>query len=154
MTPPQAMKLALQPSANFTATTSFAPPSVKLRRFRVLEITLDVTAADAGGTYDIYVTSSDGTATWDLAHFPQIAAAAAKRYTIRLYADQPPQIIASNGTITQEGPLETLGANAKKTLAAGSVRHGAWGAQIGYELVAAGTPTTGVTFAITVEARA
>lgn len=153
MTPPQSVKLALQPIATFTATKSAAPVGVLLRRFRILEITLDVTAADAGGTYDIYITTSDGTASWDLAHFPQIAGAA-KRYVARIYADQPPQSVASNGTVTQEGQLETLGANATKTLAAGSVRHGAWGGQIGYELVATGAPTTGTTFSITVSARA
>jgi hypothetical protein len=153
MTPPQSMRVALQPSATFTATKSVAPAQQRLRRFRVLEITLDVTAADAGGTYDIYVTTGDGTANWDLVHFGQIAGSA-KRYVARVYQDLLPQVVASNGTVTQEGNLDILVTNAVKTLAAGSVRNGAWADNLGYELVAGGAPTTGITFSLTGSARA
>lgn len=149
MTPPQTMKLALAPSTNFKASTTFGPVDQKLRRYRVLEITLDVTAADAGGTYDIYIITSDGVSTWDLCHFSQPEAAGG-RLLARIYQDQPGQVIHSDGTITQEGHLATAGTDTAGSLVSGATRHGPWGHMIGYKLVAGGTITSGITFSILV----
>ncbi|HEX4275827.1 MAG TPA: hypothetical protein VHZ74_10750 [Bryobacteraceae bacterium] len=157
MTPPQRIKLQLQAAATKAASFSLAPVDQKLNRFRELVVTLDITAAerDTGDeTYDVYITTSDGVSSWDLIHFPQVITTGAKRYMARILADQIPQIMASNGAATNEGILLISSTNATKTLAAGSVRHGNLGHQLGYELVIAGTVATGISFSLQVEGRA
>ena len=122
---------------------------------RDLIVTLDVTAADSGGTYDFYITTSDGVSSWDIAHFTQIAGTSAKRYTAIISGSVYPVNITTAGPgvlAVTTGTLETETAgsnNGIKTLGAGLVRHGPWGSRIGYSLVAAGTITTGVTYSIT-----
>src|SRR5665213_1593876 len=101
MTPPQRTKLQLQAPVTKGATFSFPPADQKLNRFRELIVTLDITSAerDSGDeTYDLYITTGDGVSSWDLIHFPQIAATGAKRYMARIQSDLLPQIMASNGT--------------------------------------------------------
>lgn len=156
MTPPQKLKAQLCPSTTFAASASLAPTPLGMRRFSELVVTLDVTAAErdsADELYDVYITSGDGVANWDLIHFPQIATTGTKRYTARVNADLLPESVASNGTATNEGILDTKTTNATKTLAAGTVRHGKWGNRLGYEVVVAGTVVTGITLSIQVEAR-
>jgi hypothetical protein len=150
------LKAQLLASTTIGASASFAPVSLGLKRLRELVVTLDVTAAerDTGDeTYDVYITTGDGVASWDLIHFPQIITTGTKRYTARVLAELTPQTVASNGAVTAEGILDTKTANAVKTLAAGSVRHGKWGNRLGYEVVIAGTIATGITCSIQVEGR-
>lgn len=156
MTSPNTVKLALLPSQTIGSTATFGPVDVKLQRMRELVVTWNITAAerDSGNeTYDLYITTSDGLSSWDIAHFPQVITTGAKTFTLRILADQLPQTVASNGVATNDGPLQTDSTNAVGTLAAGSVRHGKWGDQLGYKLVVAGTVATGMTSTVLVEAR-
>jgi len=126
-----------------------------LKATRTLIFTLDVTAADSGGTYDIYVTTGDDLSNWDIVHFPQIAGTGAKRYTARVNIHADPM-----GTVTTASPgvaavdsgtlrTDTAGSNQGiKTLGAGLVRHGAVGDTFSTQLVAAGTITTGITYSL------
>jgi len=125
---------------------------------RDLIVTLNVTAADAAGTYDIYVTTTDGISSWDIVHFPQIANATGT-YTAVISGSVFPQNVttASPGVLantTATLKTDTAGAgNGIKTLGAGLVRHGPWGQTINHSLVAAGTITTGITYSITITAK-
>jgi hypothetical protein len=163
------MNFLLQPAvtkaASFTgATLTFGPAGQRaLRTMRTLVITLDITSAerDTGDeTYDVYVTTSDGVSSWDIAHFPQIAATGAKRYTMRVNLDS---VLPQNVTTAAPGVAavdsaslrtDTAGSNnGIKTLTAGSVRHGAIGITFGHELVVGGTVATGIQYSIQVQAR-
>lgn len=143
--------------ASITKTASFSGAALgRLAGFKELVITLDVTAADRADlneTYDIYVTANDGVSSWDIAHFPQIATTTgAKRYTAKVSGAVLPQTVSSAGAATNDAILktDTVGADQGiKTLAAGSVRHGAIGDAIGHELVVAGT-TPSITYSLTV----
>lgn len=149
-------------------TASYAPAAVdlKLDRFREIVVTLDVTAADAAGTYDFYlitgneVSQGAALAEWDLVHFPQIANGT-RRYVARLFADQLGQTVTTGAApdLATNDPtvlrVDTSGSNqGTKTLAAGVGRHGPFGHTLRYELVAGGSPTTGVTYSVHIEARA
>jgi hypothetical protein len=163
------MKYLLQPSVTRAATAtgtalSFGPAGLKeLRSTRSLIFTLDITSAErdsADETYDFYVTTSDGTSSWDIAHFPQITATGAKRYTMRVNLDS---LVPQNVTTASPGVAavdsaslrtDTAGSNnGIKTLTAGSVRHGAIGDTLNHELVVGGTVATGIVYSLTVEAR-
>lgn len=134
-----------------------------LKSTRELVITLDVASAerDTGDeTYDVYITTSDGVSSWDIAHFPQVASTGAKRFTARVNLDPPqPQNVttASPGVAANdEATLKTDTAGADqgtKTLAAGAVRHGTIGQTISHELVVAGTVVTGIKYSIQVQAQ-
>lgn len=159
------MKFLLHASGNELATKSGTPLVLgsagmrSLKSTRTLIFTLDVTAADSGGTYDIYATTGDDTSNWDVVHFSQIAGTSAKRYTARVKIDADPM-----GTVTTATPgvaaidpatLATVTAGSAqgiKTLGAGLVRHGAIGNTFSHELVAAGTVTTGITYSLTMTA--
>lgn len=163
------MEIALQPAvtkaASFSGTAlTFGPAGLRaLRDIRQLVITLDITSAerDTGNeTYDFYITTSDGVSSWDIAHFPQVAATGAKRYTaiVNLDPSSPVNVTtASPGVLAQTIATiqtDTAGSNAGiKTLGAGIVRHGAIGKTLGYELVVAGTVVTGIAYSIQVSGR-
>lgn len=139
-----------------TKTASFSGTAMPFEG-RELIITWSVSATDAGGTYDLYITTSDGVSTWDIAHFPQIAGTAG-RYTAIVTSVLPQNVTtAAPGVMAQTTATlktDTAGAgNGIKTLGAGIVRHGPWGRTIGYELVAAAAPTTGITYSVTVTAK-
>lgn len=148
-----------------TATTSQSPVALDVRidRYTELVVTLIVSAADSGGTYDFYLitgTESQETvlAEWDLVHFTQQAGTTAHTYVARIRADLLPQTVttAAPGVPAIDSAtlsVATSATNAPKSLAAGSVRHGPFGATLRYALVAAGTVTTGVTYTIHIEAR-
>src|SRR6185503_10118692 len=76
------LQSAVTKAASFSGAALGIPGSVKS-----LIVTLDITVAerDTGNeTYDIYITTSDGVSSWDIAHFPQIATTGAKRYTAQI----------------------------------------------------------------------
>jgi hypothetical protein len=156
MQAPQRLKASLAAALTKSASFSMAPTNMKLNRYRELVITLDITSAerDSGDeTYDFYITTGDGSSSWDICHFPQIATTGVKQYVMRLFGDYPSKTVASNGAETVEASLLTSSTNATKTLAAGSLRHGPWANRLGYELVIAGTVATGVTYSIRIEGR-
>jgi hypothetical protein len=154
------MRLKLQGAVTKTASYSLSPIDLRPSRFRELIITLDVTAADraeANETYDFYITTNDGTGSWDIAHFPQIATIGAKRYTARLVSDRLAEVTTATPGVAAEPTaimkVDTAAADEGiKTLGAGKVRHGPWGERLGYELVIAGT-TPSITYSITIEGR-
>ena len=124
---------------------------------RDLIITLDITAAThTTETYDIYITTTDGVSSWDIAHFPQVATTGAKRYTAVVSGYVYPQNVTTAAPGVQAVTTATLqtdtagSANGIKTLGAGIVRHGPWGRYVGYELVCGGGGTPSITFSITV----
>jgi hypothetical protein len=142
-----------------TKTASYAPDAIdlKLDRYRELVVTLEVTAADAAGTYDFYLITGNGVGEWDVIHFAQIAGTTVKTFVARVLAGLLPQNIttAAPGVAAVDSATLSVGAsgtNAPKSLAVGSVRHGPWGNTLRFELVAAGTPTTGVSFSIQIQA--
>jgi len=159
----QRSRFVLEPAVTRKANYSLAPVNQGLSRFTELTLTLKVTAAerDSGNeTYDVYITTENRAGeTWDLVHFPQVAATGAKTFVARLRSDLLAQQVttavpgvASNESATLR--TETGGANqGTKTLGAGVVRHGPWGDKIGYELVVAGTLATGIGYSIHGEAR-
>lgn len=125
--------------------------------FEQLIVTLNVTAAErdsADETYDIWVTTSDGIAVWDLVHFPQIATTGAKTFTARIIRNGGiPQTVTTAGpgvAVNDSGTLavHSGATNAAKSLAAGIVRHGPWGDYFGHELTVAGTVVTGISYTI------
>jgi hypothetical protein len=134
-----------------------------LDRFEELVVELQITAADAGGTYDFYLITGSGDpgsmlAEWDLVHFTQQASTSAHTYVARVRSDLLPQTVttAAPGVSAVDSATLSVAAsatNAPKSIAAGSVRHGAFGNTLRYELVAAGTITTGVTYSLRVQAR-
>lgn len=147
--------------ASVTKTSTFVGTAVPgFAGFRELIITLDVTAADradANETYDVYVYGTDGVATWDLVHFPQIITTGAKRFVAKVVGPILPQNVttAAPGVAAVESGTLAVGAgqaNVVKTLAAGLVRHGPFPDQINHEVVIAGT-TPSITYSITVTAK-
>jgi hypothetical protein len=119
---------------------------------RTLVITWDITAAErdsANETYDVYITTSDGVSSWDLVHFPQVLTTGAKRFVARVLCNSIlPQSVttAAPGVASVESATLAViagAANAIKTLAAGTVRHGPIGTSINHELVVAGTIAAG-----------
>ena len=145
--------------AAVTKTASFAPPArdYNLDRFNELVITLNITAAErtTTQTYDFYVITGDGSSEWDLVHFPQIAVAGATKLTARVLSSLLPQTVtpaAPGVAAIAPGIINTLTTNAPKTLGAGQVAHGPWGNYLRYELVCAGTITTGISYTVQVEA--
>lgn len=149
------LQAAVTKAANFSGSSIPIPGKV-----RSLLITLDITAAErdsANETYDFYITTSDGVSSWDIAHFPQVATTGAKRFTaVVIVTDVLPQTVTTAGpgvivvgTATMQ--TDTAGtAQGIKTLAAGLVRHGPIGPNLGHELVVAGTIVTGIAYSITV----
>lgn len=159
---PRERTFSLASGLTKAATFSLAPTDQGLGHVSELVITLDITSAErdsADETYDFYITTSDGVSSWDIAHFPQVATTGAKRFTARLLSNLLPQNVTTAGpgvaaTETATMKTDTAGADEGiKTLAAGKVRHGPWGHQIGYELVIGGTVVTGIAYSITVQAR-
>lgn len=153
-----ASSFTLQASATKTANTSVTSTTNQWNNgARDLIITLDITAAThTTETYDIYITTSDGVSSWDIAHFPQIATTGAKRFTATISGHVYPQNVTTaapgvQAVTTATMQTDTAGsANGIKTLGAGIVRHGPWGKTIGYELVCAGGGSPSITFSITV----
>lgn len=155
-------RFSLASSLTKAASFSYAPTDLKLDRYSELVITLDIESAerDTGDeTYDFYITTGNGPASWDIAHFSQIATTGAKRFVFRVISQgvlpQNVTTAAPGVAAIDSGSLAVVsgGTNAVKSLAAGAVRHGPWGSHIGYELVVAGTVATGIKYSIRVEAR-
>ena len=158
------MHFLLQSSANKTASGSGTPlqfGSAGLRALRdvtAIVFTLDVTAASAGGTFDVWVTTSDGFSSWDIVHFPQVTGGGAKRYTARveLAAVIPQSVTTAAPGVAANDPstLNTItpgSAQGIRTLAAGAVSHGPVGEIISHELVCGGTVGTGVTYTLSMD---
>lgn len=155
-------QIALQPAV--TKAASFTGNETNLgdlKDYRGLVITLDVTAAERDTldeTYDVYVTCGDGTAKWDIVHFPQIATTGAKRFTafVRWDAAAISQTVSTavpGVAANDPGTFATITAGANegiKTLGAGLVRNGTPGMYLGHELVVAGTVATGISYSIKV----
>jgi hypothetical protein len=144
----------LQTQVTKTATysgTVFAPgatPSGALDgmgEFVDLIVTLNIVSAiRTDETYDFYITTGDGTSSWDIVHFPQVATTGAKTFTATVSGRVLPQNVttASPGVAAvTSGTLATVsgGTHAIKSLGAGIVRHGPWGDRIGHEVVIAGS---------------
>jgi hypothetical protein len=144
-----------------TKGVNYAPAAVdySLDRYTELVVTLKITSAErdsADETYDFYIITGDGQSEWDIVHFPQVATTGAKTYTARVRSDLLPQNVttATPGvSAVDSATLLTTSTHAPKSLAAGSVRHGAWGQNLRYELVVSGTIVTGIVYTIQVEAR-
>ena len=151
--------LRIQLEAGAAKVASAAPPAkdYNLDRYTELVATLNITAAEASRTYDVYLITGDGLAEWDLVHFPQIAAAGAAKLTARLLSNVLPQTVtpATPGVpAIAPGVIVPSTTNAPKTLPAGQIAHGPWGNMLRYELVCAGGAlTTGITFSLQVQAR-
>ncbi len=145
-----------------TKAATYAADDVvrKLQRYQELIITLAITSAerDTGNeTYDFYITTGDGTSSWDIVHFPQIASTGAKTYTARVLSDRLAEVTTATPGVAGEpsGTFKTDTAATNEgtaSLGAGKVRHGPWGDRIGYQLVVAGTVVTGIVYSITVQA--
>lgn len=148
-------------STSHTATTVLSAQT-GLGGFNTLVVTWDVTAAErdsADETYDLYVTCGDGVSVWDVAHFPQIITTGAKRYTTFIHGN----LLNQNVTTAVPGvaandpgtfKTDTTGADqGKRTLAAGTIRHGALGDRCGADIVIAGTIVTGITHNLTFTAK-
>lgn len=127
--------------------------------FRDLVVTLKITSAErdsANETYDFYITTGDGVSSWDIAHFPQIAATGAKTYTAIISGTSRPVNTTTAGPGVEAVTTATMKTDTAaadqgiKTLGAGYVRHGSWGDRIGYQLVVAGTVVTGISYSITI----
>lgn len=151
------LQASVTKAASFTGTALLIPAD-----YQQLIVTLDITSAerDSGDElYDFYITTSDGTSSWDIVHFPQIAATGAKRYTAIVSRGFIPQEVttATPGVAANvSGTMKTDTAGAGegiKTLAAGKVRHGPWGESVNHELVVAGTVATGIVYSIRVTPR-
>ena len=150
-----AQRIVLQSSLTATESTSGVEKYFSIKDVTELTVALKVTSADrttGNETYDIYITTGirlpDGTVTkWDIAHFPQVAATGAKTYVacIKGYGSPYSQTVTTAGpgvmaVNTATMKTDTAGSDqGTKTLTAGMVRHGVFGAFISYELVAAGT---------------
>ncbi len=143
-----------------TKTASYAPAAVdyELDRFQELVVTLKITAAThSDETYDFYLITGDGLSEWDLVHFTQVATTGAKTFTARVRADLLPQNVttATPGVSAVDSATlttATSATHAPKTLASGSVRHGAFGNMLRYELVVAGSSPS-ITYSLQVQAR-
>lgn len=154
------LQIPLKAAGLIAATASQAPAQFNAAKFRALIVTLNVTAAerDTGNeTYDIYITTGDGVASWDLIHFPQIASTGAKKFVASVVRDVVPVEVttAAPGISSVESATLAVGAgqaNVLKSLAAGVVRHGPWGDYLGVETVVAGTVATGINFSVSVTA--
>jgi hypothetical protein len=153
-------RATLQSSA--TKTADFTGANLgEMDQYSELIVTLDVTAADRGDvdeTYDVYITTTGpGGAAWDIAHFAQIATTGPKRFTARIRSDRFAEVTTATPGVAAEASgtfkVDTAAAaEGIKTLGAGKVRHGPWGALIGHELDVAGT-TPSITYSISIEAR-
>ena len=151
---------AWQPAVTKAATASGTALRLGLHA-RDLIVTWNITAAErdsADETYDLYITTSDGVSSWDIAHFPQVLATGAKTFTAIISGYVYPQNVSTAAPGVQAVTTATLAtatgqANVIKTLGAGLVRHGPWGDRINWELVVAGTVVTGISFSIQVLAK-
>jgi hypothetical protein len=161
------MRRAIQEAVTKAATYSGTPVTFGpigrrlLRKAKSLVVTLDITAAErdsANETYDFYITTGDGVASWDVVHFPQVATTGAKQFTARV--ELSPGFALSTVTSATPGvaavdpatlAVQTGGAQAIKSLGAGLVRHGPLGEWLSHELVIAGTVVTGIAYSITAE---
>jgi hypothetical protein len=137
-------------TANYTGT-----PMGGLAEFVDLVVTLNITSAvRTDETYDFYITSGDGVSEWDIIHFSQVATTGAKTFTATVCGRILPQNVttASPGVAAvTSATLATVtgGANAIKSLGAGTVRHGPWGDRINHYLVVAGSAPS-IVYSITV----
>jgi hypothetical protein len=147
------LQAAVTKSASFTGTAITVPANA-----RSVNVTLDITSAERDSTnetYDVYITTSDGVSSWDVAHFPQIATTGAKRFTATILCDLLPQTVttaAPGVSAVRSATLATItgGTNAIKSLGAGLVLHGPLGLTLNHELVVAGTVVTGIAYSIQV----
>jgi hypothetical protein len=118
---------------------------------------------DADEVYDFYVTSrikdqsGDKVLEWDLVHFPQIATTGEKVYSAVIQnisgVGGPNRVTtAVPGVSSLESAtmkIDTAGSDqGVKTLAAGTVRHGLIGEQLGWYLVTGGTTPGPIVFSL------
>jgi hypothetical protein len=118
---------------------------------------------DADETYDLYVTSriTDPSGAkvleWDLAHFPQIASTGEKVFSAVIQNNSgiggPNRVTtAVPGVSSLESAtmkIDTAGSDqGVKTLAAGTVRHGCIGQQLGWYLVTGGSTPGPIVFSL------
>jgi hypothetical protein len=146
-------------AASATKTTNFSgTEKTSLGGFADLIVTLNITTtnrSDGDETYDFYITTGDGVSSWDIVHFPQIAATGTHRHTAIISGRVLPQNVTTAGpgvSAVTTATIDTIAAGADqgiKTLGAGIVRHGPWGDRINHELVVAGT-TPSVTYSVTI----
>lgn len=154
------LHVTLDTGATHGASTAPAAVDYHLDRFTELVATLQVVSAerDTGDeTYDLYLITGDGLSEWDLVHFPQVATTGAKTFTARVSSGVGESVTtAAPGVVAIDTAIlatVTGAANAPKSLAAGSVRHGPFGNMLRYELVVAGTIATGIVFKLQIQAR-
>lgn len=160
------LQLNLVPAGtNLTATALVAAfQNLELGGYRELIVTLQVAAADSGGTYNIYLVNAarlPGKATavggWDMVSFTQLASVTSKIYQARVFSERFAEVTSATPGIAAEPPAimetETVGsAQGYGTLAAGKVRHGPFGDWLGVYVVAGSSPTTGLTFQLDIQA--
>jgi len=155
--------LNLSKSANFSEYDSR-----EIGHIQNLLVVLDIASADrtdANETYDFYVTTRIKRGglvyEWDLIHFPQIASTGAKQYVAMLQHNSG---IGGPNRVTTAVPgvsslesgtmkVDTAGADqGVKTLAAGNIRNGWFGQELGHYLVVGGTTPGPVVYSIYVYA--
>lgn len=154
------LRTKLEPATTKAATYTGTMVNMELGGYQELILTLDITVAerDSGNeTYDFYVVLGDGVSSWDIVHFPQIAATGAKRYTARVLAERLAEVTTATPGVAAEPTsimkTDTGGSDeGVKTLAAGKVRHGPFGDWIGLIVVIAGTVVTGISFSVDLQA--
>lgn len=152
------LRETLLPPATYAASVvALAPVKRNLSGYKYLLVTLDITVAErdsADELYDVYITMSDGVATWDIIHFLQIATTGAKRYTARVSAERFAEVTSATPGVAAEPPatLLTTTTNAPGTLGSGIVRHGPFADFIGVKVVIAGTVATGIAFSVDLSA--
>jgi len=147
--------------ATKAATTTKTPVEMPQLGHKQLIVTFSISAAErdsADETYDLFITTGDGVATWDIAHFPQIVSTGAKQFVARI-GNTPSEPInvstaAPGVAAVDSATLATVagGTNVVGSLGVGLVRHGPWGDRLGYHLVITGAIVTGIAFTIHVQA--
>lgn len=139
-----AASFALQAKTTITATTSNSDEYPITEAPRTLVFILRVFSmdrTDGDETADVWITTRDGEAVWDLVHYPQIATTGEKIFVAKVVvAGVLPQLVTATTAANEAALTVFTGAtNAKKSIAANAVRHGAVGAYLSHEVTIAGT---------------
>jgi len=126
-------------SPNAASTAVLGSALLGTSRYDAIQIICEVQGA-TGGALDLYIQSSfdGGTTWWDLAHLPQLAAAAsAVKYAIVI-----------PGVSTDD--ITVIGKNTTPALAANTVVGGMWGSSIRVLAVAGASTSAGAAQTFTV----
>jgi len=122
-------------AATFRPTDKLQLPE----RFNTLIVVLNIfSAVHTDETYDFYITTTEGPASWDIVHFLQVATTGAKTFVARVHLNTRPQTVTAT-TLAEEASLLVSSTNAIETLAANAVRHGPIGRRLGHSVVIAGS---------------